>query len=317
LQQVGVDAFANAAVVDPAQLPALVGYPSRRARLNLGRVWVLHRARLLQGLAALVCCAGIGVTYAERDRLGELGSSLYELGQVQLAHSQLGIAQISITGQAMTSEHDIVAALGLTPQTSMVSFDADAARTAIEKLPAVLEATVRKSYPSHLFVAVTERVPVARWRVNETTYVIDQTGARIGENGGDFAELPLVIGEDAGDDAMVMIRAMSQFASLKQGLVALSRIADRRWDMIYTSGLRVQLPEQGVAQALGQLTTLEGKYQLLDRDVSLIDLRVPGVVAVKPSEAAAAQLAAIAKANVAKNKGNFKQDADYSAPGAR
>ena len=32
---------------------------------------------------------------------------------------------------------------------------------------------------------------------------------------------------------------------------------------------------------------------------------------------AAAQLAAIAKANIAKNKGNFKEDADYAAPAGR
>lgn len=63
--------------------------------------------------------------------------------------------------------------------------------------------------------------------------------------------------------------------------------------------------------------TLQDHYQLLQRDVTVVDLRVPGVVAVKPSEDAAKQLAAIAKANIAKNKGNFKEDADYSAPAGR
>jgi cell division protein FtsQ len=101
---------------------------------------------------------------------------------------------------------------------------------------------------------------------------------------------------------------------LKSGLVALSRIGDRRWDMIYTSGVRVQLPELGVAQALAQLSVLETKFQLLERDVELIDLRVPGIVAVEPSTAAQQQLAAIYKADVAKNKVKFNQDADYSAP---
>jgi cell division protein FtsQ len=110
---------------------------------------------------------------------------------------------------------------------------------------------------------------------------------------------------------------MNQYPALKQGLVALSRIADRRWDMIYDSGLRIQLPEQGVAQALGQLTTLQDQFQLLQRDVVAVDLRVPGVVAIKPSDDAAKQLAAISKANMAKNKGSFKQDSDYSAPAGR
>ena len=66
--------------------------------------------------------------------------------------------------------------------------------------------------------------------------------------------------------------------------MALSRIADRRWDMIYDTGLRVQLPEQGVAQALKRLDMYQTDYQLLDRDVTIIDLRVDSVVAVRPAK---------------------------------
>lgn len=314
MQQVGAKAFAAAIAVDPASLPALIAQPRRRARLSFGRIWVLHRHRLMQALAAVVCCAAIAGVYGLRDHILGVANQLYVLGEQKLATSQFGISQISITGQAMTAEKDIVAALGITPETSMFNFDADAARTAIERLPAVAEATVRKGYPNHLFISVKERVPVARWRLDGTTYVIDPSGAKIGDDGDQYPDLPLVVGDEAGDDAMVIIKAMDGFAPLKQGLVALSRIGDRRWDMIYKSGLRVQLPELGVAQALGQLTTLEDQFHLLERDVTVVDLRVPGVVAVKPSEQAAAQLAAIAKANIARNKVNFKQDADYSAP---
>jgi cell division protein FtsQ len=70
---------------------------------------------------------------------------------------------------------------------------------------------------------------------------------------------------------------------LKKDLAALSRIGDRRWDLIYYTGLRVQLPELGVAQALDRLEMYQRDYALLDRDVTLIDMRVPGVLAVKPT----------------------------------
>lgn len=315
MQQVSAKAFATAVAIDPSQLPALLrASPRRRSHFRFGRLWVLHRRRVLQAIAAMVVLAGVAGIYQVREHIAQLGSELVDFGERQLAHSQFGIQRISMSGQAMTSEKAILAALNITPQTSMVNFDADAARAAIESLPAILTATVRKDYPNRLFVSVVERVPVARWRVDGVTYLIDQTGAKIAANGDDFPILPLIVGEDAGDDAMAMIQAMNRYPALKPGLEALSRIADRRWDMIYRSGLRVQLPEQGVAQALGQLTTLEKTFQVLERDVTVIDLRVQGVVAVKPSDAAAKQLAAIAKANIAKNKGNFKEDADYSAP---
>ncbi|HTJ57073.1 MAG TPA: FtsQ-type POTRA domain-containing protein [Devosiaceae bacterium] len=318
MQQVGADAFASAIAVDPKRLPGLIAAPRRRSFLNIGRVWVLHRKRVLQGMVLLGCCAVGGGLYQVREEIGTQAGNLYVLGERQLAHSPFAIARISISGMSLTDEKTIVSALAIRPETSMFNFDADAARQAIEALPAVSEATVRKVYPSHVYVSVTERVPVARWRLNGVTYLIDSTGAKISENGGDYPSLPLVVGDAAGDDAMVMLMAMNQYPALKQGLVALSRIADRRWDMIYQSGLRIQLPESGVAQALAQLMTLQDKFQLLQRDIVVVDLRVPGIVAVEPSQAAAQQLAAAAKARLDNLKNSEKKnpgaDADYAAP---
>jgi cell division protein FtsQ len=70
--------------------------------------------------------------------------------------------------------------------------------------------------------------------------------------------------------------------------------------MIFYSGLRVQLPEQGVAQALDQLEMYQATDKLLDRDVTVIDMRVPGMVSLKLGEAAMAARAAEAKASKAK-----------------
>lgn len=314
MQQVSAKAFASAIAVDPGRLPALIPVPRRRAAAPIGRIWVLHRRAVIRLAMAALVTLGIGSVYEMRDHLSEIGDSLSQLSLRELAHSPLGISQISMTGLAITDERDVVAALHITPETSMVNFDADAARTAIEALPSVQSVTVRKTYPNHILISVVERVPVARWRLNGVTYAIDDTGAKITEDGAAFPNLPLVVGDDAGEYAMVMTRAMDAYPALKEGLVALSRIGDRRWDMIYSSGVRIQLPELGVAQALAQLSTLEAKYQLLERDVEVIDLRVPGIIAVQPSAAAQQQLAAIYKADVAKNKVKFNQDADYTAP---
>jgi cell division protein FtsQ len=44
------------------------------------------------------------------------------------------------------------------------------------------------------------------------------------------------------------------------------------------------LPEQGVAQALAKLAGYQSQFQLLDRDLTVIDLRVDSVVAVRPTK---------------------------------
>jgi cell division protein FtsQ len=237
--------------------------------------------RTISAMALLAVAVGI---YQVREPIAFGAMTLGEIAQGRFAAAGFAIGEISITGQTLTGEQAIFDALGVEPHTSTMSFDVEAARQRIAELPAVETVSVRKTYPGDIIVEVTEKVPVARWRVDGITFVVDATGEQIGEDKGAYGELPLVVGDGASDDALVMIRALDQYPSLKEGLVALSRIADRRWDMIYDTGLRVQLPELGVARALRNLVMYQTDYQLLDRDVNLIDLRVANLVAVRPNK---------------------------------
>lgn len=285
MQQVKSETFlAGARVVNPRALPVPVRSPRRKLASNFGRVWVLHRQAILRGVAVAALLTAAIAVYEMREAIGFGAVALAEVAQGRFAAAGLAIGEISITGQTLTSEQAVFDALGIEPHTSTVSFDVEAARQRIAELPAVAVVTVRKTYPGDIVVTITEKVPVARWRVDGITFVVDGAGEQIGEDKGAYADLPLVVGDGANDDAMVMIRALDQYPALKDGMVALSRIADRRWDLIYDTGLRVQLPELGVARALRNLDFYQSDYQLLDRDVTIIDLRVDTLVAVRPTK---------------------------------
>ena len=266
MQQVKSETFlAGARIVDPRALPVPVRSSRRKFVNNLGRVWVLHGALIKRGLTVAAALAGLLALYQLREPIAHGGLVLVEVAQGRFADAGLAIGEISITGQALTSEQAIFDALGVEPHTSTVAFDVEAARQRIAELPAIATVSVRKIYPGDLSITLTEKAPVARWRVDGITFVVDASGEQIGEDRGAYGDLPLVVGDGANDDAMVMIRALDQYPTLKDGLVALSRIADRRWDMIYDIGYQAD-------------------YQLLDRDVSVIDLRVAGLVAVRPTQ---------------------------------
>jgi cell division protein FtsQ len=68
-----------------------------------------------------------------------------------------------------------------------------------------------------------------------------------------------------------------------------------------------------VAQALDQLAMYQSDYQLLDRDVTVIDMRVAGMVSLKLGELAAQAVAEDAK----KSKHAAKGDAEYATPAER
>ncbi|MBE7732256.1 cell division protein FtsQ/DivIB [Devosia faecipullorum] len=285
MQQVKSEAFlAGAQVVHPRALPVPVRTPHKRIANRLNRAFVLHGNLIRRGAMLAVLAAAMLGLYQMREPIGVLAGTLGEAAQGNFAQAGLAIGEISISGQTLTSEQAIFNALGIAPHTSTLGFDVEEARQRIAELPAVSAVTVRKTYPGDVSVVITEKTPVARWRVDGVTFLIDGKGDQIGEDRGAYGELPLVIGDGAADDALAMIRALDTVPRLKQGLIALSRIADRRWDMLYDTGLRVQLPEQGVAQALRRLVSYQTDYQLLDRDISIIDLRIDHTVAIRPNK---------------------------------
>ena len=73
---------------------------------------------------------------------------------------------IVLTGQVETSEQDIFQALELGSRTSLLGFDAAAARERIMKLSWAKDVAVRKLYPGKLTVALVEKRAVAVWQNN-------------------------------------------------------------------------------------------------------------------------------------------------------
>ncbi|MBI4923810.1 MAG: FtsQ-type POTRA domain-containing protein [Devosia nanyangense] len=307
MQQVGAKGFADAQLVDPRHLPVPLQSLARRTRINLGHVWILHRKLIVRAVAAGIVLVGAVGLYEARDAVVAGALTVSSLAQGEFARVGFGISEINITGQSLTSEATILKALAIAPNTSTLNFDADGALARIAAIPSVKSASIRKIYPGELSISVVEKVPMARWRIGEATYLVDEEGSPVARDDGSFRDLPLVVGEGAADDAMVMIHVLDRYPSITGGLAALSRIADRRWDLIFYSGLRVQLPENGVAQALQQLDMYQRDDQLLDRDVTVIDLRVAGMVSLKLGDLAVKARAEDAK----KSKQVAKGDAEY------
>jgi cell division protein FtsQ len=290
--------------------------PARRALVRANHVWVLHKQRIMQVFGAVLALLFITGLIQARDLIFEGGVTAYKFVQGEFASAGFGIKSIEITGQTLTSDADIITLLTVGAGNSTLTFDAQKAQARLEWLRAVKSATVRKVYPNRVIVSIVEREPVARWRIGDTTWLIDERGQKIGTDIASYTELPLVIGHGASDDAVPMIRLLARHEGLKDGLAALSRIGDRRWDLIYRNGLRIQLPETGVAQALDRLDSYQHDYQLLDRDVNEIDLRVAGYVTLKPGELAAQQIAATTgKKHKVKGSAEYETATEIKAAG--
>ena len=283
MQQVGTQHFAAAQAVDPRQLPVPVMPFRRKALAGVAYVWVMHRRVVIRVIAAMmVLVVAVGLLQA-RHVFEEIGHTAVRLVQGEFAALGFGIAAIEVSGQKLTSDADIALMMALAAGSSTLTFDPQKAMARLHWLRAVETATVRKIYPDRIIVEITEREPVLRWRVGDSVYLVDAAGRPIAPDPGGYSDLPLVVGDGAAEYAVSMMNTLGRHENLTKDLAALSRIGNRRWDLIYYTGLRVQLPEQGIARALEQLDRFQRDYALLDRDVTLIDLRVPGFIALKPT----------------------------------
>ncbi|RUW45187.1 cell division protein FtsQ/DivIB [Mesorhizobium sp. M1A.F.Ca.ET.072.01.1.1] len=232
--------------------------------------------------AALLASAGAYGAY--------LGGYADSIVQGVTARTGFAVDQIKVVGNRQTSEIDILDRLGLDGWTSLIGFDAEAARERIATLPWVEVAAVRKIYPHTLEVRVEEREPFALWQQGNSLSVIERSGEVIAPfSGGKQALLPLIIGTGAPAKAPDFLERIKRYPDLAARVKGYIRVGERRWDLKLENGITVKLPEDGEDQAIAELVKLDHDNGLLTRDIAAVDMRLSDRLVVELSPEAATQ----------------------------
>ncbi len=105
--------------------------------------------------------------------------------------------------------------------------------------------------------------------------LIDATGHRVATllQREARSDLPLLAGAGA-DVAVVEARAILAAAEPVMGRVrGLVRVGQRRWDLVLDRDQRILLPETGAVRALERVIALDQAEQMLERDLTVVDMR--------------------------------------------
>lgn len=233
-----------------------------------------------------------------------IGGHVPAIIQAVTSASGFALATVNVTGNSQSSEIDILGAIGLNGHTSLIGFDAEAARERIAALPWVQSVTVRKVYPATIDVTVEERRPFAIWQHGHELTIVDRQGQAIAPYPGvGLRSLPLVVGYGAAEQAADFVDRIAAYPQVAGRVVGYMRVADRRWDLRLDSGVTVLLPEQDEAAALAELSELDRAEGILTRDIETIDLRLPDRIAIGLSpDVAKARQAALKERGVASAK---------------
>ena len=117
---------------------------------------------------------------------------------------------------------------------------------------------------------------------------IDETGRRVSDLAAREArmDLPILAGEGADKHVMegLLLTMISQ--ELGHRVVGLVRVGERRWDVVLTNGQRILLPEEQADQALERVIALDQAQDLLNRDISVVDMRQSNRPTVRMSKTA-------------------------------
>jgi cell division protein FtsQ len=272
-------------------LPRLFRRPARLlARLVKGE-WTPPRFAATVGSSIIIGSATLHGAY--------LGGHLPFAVQTVTSRTGFAVDSVRVTGNRETSEIDILDRLGFDGWTSLVGFDASAARDRLKELPWVESAEVRKIYPRGLEVQVVERQAFAVWQHAGALRVVEADGRTIVDYfGSGRSDLPLVVGAGAGTHGAGFVSTVARFPGLAAQVKGYVRVGDRRWNLVFKNGVTAKLPEHGEAAALEALAAMERDDRLLGRDITAVDLRFPDRVVVKLSPEAAEE-----RAEALKNKG--------------
>jgi cell division protein FtsQ len=247
---------------------------------RLSRAWakpILRNAVLVYLPLVLVAIAGWRV--AAHDGLrGMIEAKVVDLTEQVVARPEFAVRGVAVAGGSDDLRAQVRRTLNIQPGTSSLKLDIEKLRHRVEALGAVEWATVQFDPQSILRVAVVERIAVVLFRnADKALLMLDKGGVQIGPAGprANYPELPVILGEGAPHRVGEVLELLAAAPEIVPRLRAFVRVGGRRWDIVLDRDMVIKLPQTGSIEALSRIMALHYGEELLDRDIAVIDMRLP------------------------------------------
>ena len=256
----------------------LIGWitPKTKAHTAPANWW--RRAKMLMlATLGLGLISGGGAIYSERARMI---AELHQLG----ADAGLKLRHIQVRGRSHIAKETLLTALDLHLDAPIFSIDLQDLHNRVSQIGWAKNVIIERRLPSTIHITLDERVPVALLQNDTDHQLIDASGATIeGADPRDFTHLKVVAGYNAAAHAAPILESLKTEPELFSEVWAISFRSERRWDVHLRSGIRVRLPESDPRTAWSRLAMIDHTKRITDRDLAVIDMRVPDQMIVEPN----------------------------------
>jgi len=259
---------------------------------RLSRAWAKPMVRngVLVYLPLLILGLACWRVAAHDDWRGCIETEVAALVDRIAARPEFAVRGVAVIGGSEELQRDVRRTLGIEPGVSSLKLDVEALRHRVEALGAVETAAVQFDPQGTLRVTVVDRIPEALYRRPDGVLVLlDSGGVEIGPAGAraDHPYLPVILGAGAPERVDEVLALLEAAAEIAPRLRAFVRVGERRWDIVLDSDMLIELPAEGSIETLSRVMALHYGDELLDRDLAVIDMRLPERPALRMSAEAA------------------------------
>ena len=228
------------------------------------------------------------------------GYTTYRLVRWGMAAKVLTVQRIVVSGNVRMSNGEVTALLSDAIGSSMVTIDLEAWRERLLSAPWVAEAAIRRVLPGTLAVTIEERQPMGVGRLDDTLFLIDDSGTIIDEFGPNYAELDLPVidglASPRGGDTLVertraalagrLVAELQRRPELSQRISQID-VSDGRDAVVVLKGdaAHVRVGDSRFAERLQSYLDLAPTLREQVPDIDYVDLRFDERVYVKSHDA--------------------------------
>ncbi len=252
--------------------------PRPRVRPLWRRTWAVSAASALV-MATIVgggwyaVSAGIASAAVEQARWTMISAS---------AAMGFRVQEVMVSGRQQTDPTQLLDTLNVARGAPILAFDIDEAKQRVEALPWVRATTIERMLPDTILVSIVEREPLALWQKDGDLHLVDADGVVILDRHLEpYKDLILVIGDDAQFRAAELIALLGTEPRLMSMVQAATWVGGRRWNLHLRDGIVVRLPESDPAAAWRTLAEYHRTHKVFDKDVTVLDLRIPDRLIVR------------------------------------
>ena len=253
---------------DPA--PSRVSY-------RLQRLWLTpsFRRLLRVGLPLALVAGGLALYLGDAQRRADLVAKYHQIQREIETRPEFMVNMVAIDGATPPLAQAIRQTLALKLPQSSFDLNLPALRAKVDALDAVADAQMEVGVGGVLHITVVQRKGVVIWRSGDGLEMLDDTGHRVAGlvDRNARADLPVIAGAGA-DQAVPQALALLKAAGLlRQRIRGLVRVGERRWNIVLDRDQVIELPQTNPIEALERVLALDQAQKLLERDITVVDMR--------------------------------------------